>query len=223
MPCCRGQNYDRLFGAKTARKELRAYRKRGPRGATARLLRLIQASGARDASLLDIGGGIGVIAQELIKAGAAAVTSVDASAAYHATTRSVARDLGRDGDWTSIEGDFVERAAAIAPADIVTLDKVICCYPDMPLLVAASAGKASRLYGIVVPRDARWVRAGATLGNFVLRLLRFDFQGFVHPIAAIDAVVKDAGLSLTATDAYWLWSVRLYARTAEVAPPPRRG
>lgn len=214
MPCCRGQDYDRLFGAKTARKELRAYRKRGPRGATARLLKLLQASSPKDASLLDIGGGVGVITQEMLTAGASQVTSIDASEAYHATTRGIASERGYTSRWTSINGDFVECAPDVAPVDIVTLDKVICCYPDMPVLVSVSAAKAKRLYGIVVPKDDWWIRAAARVGNLVLRILRFEFQGFIHPLAEIDAAVEGAGLRMRSTASYWIWTVRLYARTA---------
>jgi magnesium-protoporphyrin O-methyltransferase len=212
MPCCRGQNYDRLFGAKTARKELRAYRKRGPRGATARLLRLLQASGPKDLSLLDIGGGVGVIPQEMLKAGASRVTSVDASEAYIATIEIVAGERGYASRWTGIAGDFVACAPDLAPSDVVTLDKVICCYPDMKALVSESAAKAEKLYGLVVPKDDWWVRAAARAGNLVLRILRFEFQGFVHPIAGIDAAAEGAGLRIASTASYWIWSVRLYAR-----------
>jgi len=214
MPCCHGQNYDSLFGAKIARKELRAYRNKGPRGATARLLQLVQVSTPLNPSLLDIGGGIGVIPQEVLKAGAGQVTSVDASEAYYVTTESVAREHGYEKRWTSIKGDFVECSVDIATADIVTLDKVICCYPDMPALVSASAAKAEKLYGIVVPKDGWWVRAAAKIGNLVLRLLSFEFQGFVHPHAAIDEIVEKGGLHIIATASYWIWSVRLYTRAA---------
>jgi hypothetical protein len=214
MPCCRGQNYDRLFGARTARKELRAYRRHGPRGATARLLRLLRGSASAGVSLLDIGGGVGVIPQEILKADAARVTSVDASAAYCATIDRVAREDGYADRWTAIEGDFVERAPEVAAADIVTLDKVICCYPDMPVLVGLSAAKAERLYGIVVPRDNALMRAVARAGNFVMRILRFQFQGYVHPHSQIDAAVGKAGLRLTSTASYWIWSIRLYSRHA---------
>jgi magnesium-protoporphyrin O-methyltransferase len=200
--------------ARTARKELRAYDKRGPRGATARLLRLVQAAAPDQPSLLDIGGGVGVIPQELLKAGASRVTSVDASEAYHATTRSIASEHGYADRWTSVMGDFVERAADLAPADVVTLDKVICCYPDMPVLVTASATRARKLYGIVVPKDGWWVRAAARVGNLALRVLRFEFQGFVHPLANIDAAVEGAGLTISSTASYWIWSIRLYARNS---------
>lgn len=214
MPCCHGQDFDGLFGAKTARKELRAYRKKGPRGATARLLRLVQASAPPDPSLLDIGGGVGVIPQEMLDAGASHVTSVDASEAYSATTRSVATERGYERRWTSTNGDFVECSADVTPADIVTLDKVICCYPDMPALVSASAGKTKKLYGIVVPKDDWWIRVVARLVNLAYKILRLEFQSFVHPHADIDALVEDTGLRISATASYWIWSVRLYTRAA---------
>ena len=41
----------------------------------------------------------------------------------------------------------------IEAADVVTLDRVICCYPDMEALVGRSAERALRLYGLVHPRD----------------------------------------------------------------------
>jgi len=214
MSCCRGQNYDRLFGTKAARKELRAYQKRGPRGATWRLLRLVKAASTQPVSLLDIGGGIGVIPQEMLKVGASMVTSVEASGAYAATTRRVARDQGYGERWTSVEGDFVERSGEVPPADVVTLDKVICCYPDMPALVSLSVSKAQKLYCIVVPQDRWWVRVAIQVENAVMRLLRCEFQGFAHPHAAIDAVLDEAGLRKVATESHWIWSVRLYARGA---------
>ncbi len=42
-------------------------------------------------------------------------------------------------------GDFVEVAGSIQPADIVTLDRVICCYPDVERLVGLSSQRATRL------------------------------------------------------------------------------
>ena len=35
--------------------------------------------------------------------------------------------------------------------DILTLDRVICCYPDMQKLVGLSAKRARKLYGLIYP------------------------------------------------------------------------
>ena len=146
MPCCRGQNYDRFFDAEMARKDLRRYQKRGARGATARLLEELVARAGDSESLLDIGGGVGVIHQEMLKAGSTRrVTSVDASTAYLETLEKVAKQHGYDDSWHGIAGDFVEIADQVPRADVVTLDKVICCYPDMLALVQLSASKAKKL------------------------------------------------------------------------------
>ena len=41
----------------------------------------------------------------------------------------VAQQRGYDDRWHGIVGDFVEIADQVPRADVVTLDKVICCYP----------------------------------------------------------------------------------------------
>ena len=212
MPCCQGQNYDRLFDHRAATRQLRAYRRKGPGGATGRLLRAVQARAERGASVLDIGGGVGVLQHELARAGAERVTSVDASTAYLQAARSEAERLGYLPRWQSIEGDFVEVAARVPSADVVVLDKVICCYPDMPALVRASAAKARRLYAIVVPKDRWWIRLGVAIMNAVLSLLRLGFRSFIHPLPAIDREAAGQGLALHHQDSGLIWTVRLYRR-----------
>src|SRR6266508_3431844 len=81
-------------------------------------------------------------------------------------------------------------ADAIEPADIVTLDRVICCYHDMPALVGRSSAKATRLYGLVYPRDTWWVRAGLQAENALLWLQRTPFRVFTHRSAEVDTVVR---------------------------------
>lgn len=214
MPCCQGQNYDRLFDSRAATRELKAYHRKGPAGATRRLLRAVQASGERTGSLLDIGGGVGVLQHELARAGAERIISVDASIAYLQAARSEAERLGYLPRREAVEGDFVEIAARIPAADVVTLDKVICCYPGMPALVRASAAKAMKVYAIVVPKDRWWVRAGVRVINVVFRALRMSFRSFVHAHAAIDREVATQGLALSHQESGVFWTVRLYRRLA---------
>jgi hypothetical protein len=213
MACCQGQDYDRMFDAKQARKDLRAYQKKGPRGATRRLLAALSARLEDGFSLLDIGGGVGVVQHELARAGAVSVTAVDASHAYLDQLDAEAQRQGYRDRQTLVEGDFVAVATEIPAATVVTLDKVICCYPDMQQLVAASAAKAKRLYAIVIPTDRWWLRVGSRIANFVVsRILGWQFRSFVHSHRAIDAVCAAQGLVPSATDPGWLWHVRIYER-----------
>ena len=208
-----------MFDARTARRELRAYEKRGARGATRRLLEAVReslrASGSADFTHLDIGGGIGVLQHELAESGATRTTAVDASRPYLELLRTAAAGRGYGARQVLVEGDFTEVAGEVEPSTVVTLDKVICCYPDMPTLVSASAGKATELYGIVVPRAAAWVRCGVGIANWCMRnLLRWKFQAFIYPHQAIDSVCAEQGLTLEKDDPGLLLCVRVYRRAA---------
>ncbi len=90
MSCCHCQGGEAVFDAKVARKELRHYRRRGPRKTTRLLLDALKAAGVAEQTLLDIGGGIGVIQHELLRAGVTEASGVEASTAYLAAAREEA-------------------------------------------------------------------------------------------------------------------------------------
>ena len=95
MTCCpHCQGADRFFNQRIAAADLRDYRRHGPSGTTKRLLDALQAGGVAGLTLLDIGGGIGVIQHELRAAGVSAITGVDASRAYLALARQEAEKRG---------------------------------------------------------------------------------------------------------------------------------
>jgi hypothetical protein len=209
--CCQG--VDEVFGERTARHDLRRYRRRGPSRPTRVLLDAIVRQGVEDAGVLDIGGGIGVIQQELLAAGATHATSVDASAAYLRAAREEAERRGTAPRVTYHAGDFVAIADDIEPADLVTLDRVICCYPDMEALVSRSADRARRVYGLVYPQDRWWVRLGVRAANLGLRLMGRTFRAHVHRTSAVDAVVRARGLKPALRCRVGpVWQVELYTR-----------
>ena len=86
-PHCEGA--DAIFDQKTAEGDLRDYQQGGAGGTTKQLLDAIKSRGVSGLSLLDIGGGIGVIQHELAAAGVGRVTDVDASRAYLRMAREV--------------------------------------------------------------------------------------------------------------------------------------
>jgi hypothetical protein len=100
------------------------------------------------------------------------------------------------------------------PADIVTLDRVICCYHDMPALVGRSAALAQRLYGVVFPRDAWWMRAAVRAANALLWLQGTPFRTFAHRRAAVDAVARQHDLAPRFARNVGVWQVVVYAREA---------
>jgi len=209
--CCQG--VDEMFGERTAQQDLRRYRRRGPSTPTRMLLEALRREGIDDATVLDIGGGIGAIQQELLDAGAGHATSVEASAAYVRAAREEAERRGHSARVTYQTGDFVALADRVPPADVVTLDRVLCCYPDMESLVGRSADRAQRLYGLVYPRDTWWIAFGFRLMNLMMRVARRAFRVHLHRTSAVDAVAREHGLTPRLTRrAGPIWQVALYAR-----------
>jgi 2-polyprenyl-3-methyl-5-hydroxy-6-metoxy-1,4-benzoquinol methylase len=212
MGCCATTTrVESVFNDKLAACDLRRYRKKGPRRSTRLLLEALKAAGVEGKTLLDIGGGIGAIQHELLDAGAASATSVEASGPYLKVEKDESERRGHDGvDFR--HGDFVELAPTVEPADLVTLDRVICCYPDMERLVGLSAARARELYGVVYPRDTRLVRLGFATVNLVLRLLRKPMRAFVHRKHDLEALVQASGLTAHFSTRAGAWQVALYRR-----------
>ncbi len=215
--CCQ-TDYDALFDDRAARRELTDYRRQGARGTTARLIDAIRKEGVAGASVLDIGGGVGVIGAELLGAGAASLTDVDASGPYLAAARSEIDRRGYAERATFEHGDFVARAPEVADADIVTLDRVICCYEDWTALVDRSVERTRRLYGLVYPVDRWWMRLSVGVIRAVSRLFGQPAPFAVHPDRAVDARIRAAGFTPILEDRGIAWQTVLYRRAPQRPP-----
>lgn len=212
MSCAQCRGIAAQFDAKTAAKDLARYRRKGPDRTTRMLIDALRRQGVTGMTLLDIGGGVGALSHEMLAAGVTRAVHVDAAPTYLAAAQEEAERRGHAGKIEFRTGDFTVIAGEIAPADVVTLDRVICCYDDMPALVGPSAAHARRFYGAVFPRDTWWVRAGLAVTNLLLRLQGSLFRTFAHPTAAVDAAVAQQGLARRFTRETLIWQVVVYAR-----------
>ena len=212
MACDHCTDSESLFSERAARRDLKRYRRKGPTGITRELLHALQEQDGAAGTLLDIGGGVGALQHELLGSGFTHAVHVDASRAY---LEASAHEAERQGHGDRIEqhhGDFVELADSIAPADVVTLDRVVCCYPDMPSLVRASAARAERLYALSYPR-VRWItRVGRRLGNAWFRVRGSCFRTYLHPPREIEAQVERNGFRRVASGRTLLWHAAVYRR-----------
>jgi 2-polyprenyl-3-methyl-5-hydroxy-6-metoxy-1,4-benzoquinol methylase len=209
---CQCQGIESVFSSSLAEQQLRRLRRRGPQKTTRLLLEALRARGVPGRSLLDIGGGVGVIQHELLAAGLSEATSVDASSAYLAASRAEAEHLGYRDRVRYHFGNFVDLASGIPPADIVTLDRVICCYDDMETLVRLSTARAVRLYGVVYPRSSWWVRLGTSAANLIHGLRGSTFRIFSHKTASVEAITSAQGLARVFHRNAGMWQVALFAR-----------
>jgi magnesium-protoporphyrin O-methyltransferase len=214
MSCCgQCQGIESLFDQGIAHRELKHYRKKGPAKETRMLLDVLRDSDIEAATLLDIGGGIGAIQHELAREGVRQVIGVDASTAYLEAARTEAERQGYADRAQYIHGDFVDIAPNIEAADIVTLDRVLCCYHDMKTLVGLSAARAGKIYGVVFPQDTWWMRVGFSVINAFQRLRRHPFRVFVHQTQAVDALLGEMGFEKCYHRHTLLWQVVVYERS----------
>ena len=213
MPCecCKITNDQ--FGQDTAEADLKEYRRKGPAKQTRLILEAVRSLGLKDASLLDVGGGIGAIYHELLADSVSRATHVDASSAYLAAARQETEKRGHTGQVEFIHADFTDVAATLAPADVVTLDRVVCCYPDFRSLLQAAAGRSQRALVMAYPRDNWLSRAVVAVGDWFLKISRNPFRVFVHPVKEMDSLLNMEGLHRVSLRKLFVWEVALYQRS----------
>jgi magnesium-protoporphyrin O-methyltransferase len=187
--CCPGSTSGGIFGERTAARDARRYRRKGLRSTARDVVDAVGGAG----SVLEIGGGIGDLALELVRAGAAHATVVELSPAYRPEAERLAAELGLSERLSYVVAD-VAGGDAVEPADAVVLHRVVCCYPDGEGLTRAAARLARRSLALTLPRDSWWTRAGGHLVNVLLRLTGQELRFRVHPVAAIVAAAEAEGL-----------------------------
>ena len=212
MSCSQCVGIEMHFGQKKATKELRQYRDDGPKKATQFLIDALIAENVSKMTLLDIGGGIGAIQHELLKAGVRSCINVEASTAYIEAAKEEAERQDNAGRMEHLYGDFINLAANIPQCDIVTLDGVICCYHDVEGFVEKSSVLAKRLYGLVYPLNNWRARFLGTLFNLSYRLRRSSFRFFVHQTVVVEEIVRSKGFERLFYQEMGMWQIVVYGR-----------
>jgi len=212
--CCSQKGYRWVFSERSARAEARKYRRRGLDGTSRRIVDFLKAQGVDGRTVLEVGGGIGAIQIELLKAGAARAVSVELTPTYEDAAAGLLNENGLSDRVERRVMDFAQAASQVDSADVVIMNRVICCYPDMPRLAGAAADHARQLLVMSYPTGAWWMRIGLGLGNFLLWLLRREFHVFVHPPREIIATTKGRGLEPVLDQRGVLWTVAAVRRSA---------
>lgn len=190
MRCCGSQAaYAKTFGKRTARRDARRYRRRGPDATAASIVRSL--GDVQDHTILEVGGGVGALQLELLKNGAARATNVELSPAYEDEARKLAEEHDLAGRIERVVADFADDG--VAPADVVVLNRVVCCYPDPERLLGRAANHARHELVFTFPRERWWIRSGFALVNAWLRLRRTEFRVFLHPTARLLAIPREQG------------------------------
>ena len=210
--CCDPRGYDRMFGPRFARRMATRYRRRGLDTAARAIVELVTQDGVRGATVLEIGGGAGEIQLELLKRGAVSATNLELSPAYESEAAALIAEAGLTGRVQRRLIDIAADPAAVEPADIVVLHRVVCCYPDYARLLGAAADHAHRQLVFSHPPRNPLSRAVVATQNALFRMARREFRAFTHPPAAMLTVLAEHGLQLRGTHRGRVWQVAAVSR-----------
>ncbi len=207
--CCGAES---IFDKKNAEKNYRRYKRKGPNKTTRALLRDLEQFDLTGKTLLDIGGGIGVIQHELIRKGVKKTLDVDASSSYIAQNKQLMKENGTEDKMSFIYADFVDVHDKVEAQDIVTLERVVCCYPDFRALITDSTNKANEYYGIIYPLDTPLSRLLIRLTHIYFWFKKNPFRTFVHPETEMQQLIMDQGFEAVHIQRVFPWKVALYKR-----------
>jgi hypothetical protein len=205
--CCDPRGCDEFFGGRFARRMAARYRKRGLDKTARRMVGFLESRGIGDATVLEVGGGIGEIEIELLRRGARRTVNLELSSAYDAEAHRLLAEAGLEGRAERRLHDIAVDPAGVQAADVVVLHRVVCCYPDYERLLTAAAGRARRLLVFSYPRRNAVSRSVIALQNAAFRLTRKQFRTFAHPPAEMLAVLQAGGLDATFAHHGLAWQV----------------
>lgn len=212
MGCCDPRGCDGFFTQRMARRAAKRYRERGLDKPALRLLTFLEREGVNEATILEVGGGVGEVQIELLKLGAAGTVNLEISAAYEHEAAQLLREAGAEDRAQRRIHDIAADPEAVAPADVVVLNRVVCCYPDYERLLGAAADHAEGLLVFSYPRRNAISRLLIGLQNLSFRLRGKEFRVFVHSPSAMFRVLEERGLRLVYAHEPVVWQIAGFAR-----------
>jgi SAM-dependent methyltransferase len=198
--------------------EKQARKKDTVAGVTGSLLAALDDLGFAQRTVLDVGCGIGDLAIETVMRGSARATGFDLSEKAIEQARELAKVRGV-ADRTSFEvGDGAKME--LPHADIVAVNRVVCCYRDADGLLDRTLAAATSAYAVTAPISrgltGLWNRVRNGMWNVVYRLRDKRYAGFrtfVHDLDRIDERVRAAGFRRVRHERRRVvWDLAVYAR-----------
>jgi 2-polyprenyl-3-methyl-5-hydroxy-6-metoxy-1,4-benzoquinol methylase len=213
VSCCSApRGYEKLFGARSARRDAKRYRRKGLDETARLMVDFLRERGLEGATVLEIGGGVGAIEAELLRSGASSAVNVELSPSYEQAALELWREAGVGERAEFRVADVAMDGQDVGPADAVVMHRVVCCYPDYDALVGAAAERARHHLVLSFPRERLLIRAGLGAINLAARLLRWEYRSFVHPVAGILAAAERRGLRTAFEHRGTIWQVAALER-----------
>ena len=213
MSCCcpHSKSGGRIFSF-FARSYRKRFTKKGFEPSQQQLMSGLEHAGYKDASLLEVGSGVGYMHQVLLEQGAAKAVGIDLATDMLKEAQQWADEKGLANRVQYIQGDFIELLDQVDNAEVTILDKVVCCYPHAELLVNSSTKKTDRVYALTYPRNRWFIRVAMEVMAFFLKLSGSDFRAFVHNPDDIERWIIEVGFKKTFEDKTFIWLTQIYQK-----------
>ena len=207
--CC---GADLFFDKKTSDKKYKIYLKKGPSRVTAKMIEQLEKQEVEGKSMIDIGGGIGALQWWFLGVGGHATIGIDASSGYLKQAEEHSKTKGWETKSEFILGDCVEIYPQIESAEFITLDKVVCCYPNYKEILEATCDKATKAISLSYPMDGFISEAIRKMGDFFMSFKNNPFRPFIHSVKDIRLVFEQKGYKRVAHNLAFPWHVETYEK-----------
>lgn len=200
--------YDAVFDERFARRVARRYGAKGPTAVERRLVEFAVQHGVDGASVLEIGGGVGELQLELLARGAARTVNLELSHEYEREAERLIAAAGVASRVARSVGiDLARSPDSVPRADIVLLNRVVCCYAEAEQLLTAAAGRADRAIAFSHPPRTWITRLIAALENRMYRAGGRSYRAYIHDPKSLHDAVRRAGFEIVVTEPGFAWCV----------------
>ncbi|MBI3363996.1 MAG: methyltransferase domain-containing protein [Ignavibacteriae bacterium] len=213
MSCrCTSTEGANTFFSEEASQYLKKFRKKGLAKEQRYLAEGILSTNVTGKSILEIGSGVGGLHLTLLKDGARAAFGIDLAEGMVDGAKQLSHEMGFSDLASYRAGDFAHIADEIAEADIVILDKVVCCYEDVDDLVAKSLSKTRGVYALSFPRPIFPVKLSFQTMIAIGKLFKWPFRPYWHDWDAMLKKIRADGFQEVAHRDTFVWAAYVFRR-----------
>jgi 2-polyprenyl-3-methyl-5-hydroxy-6-metoxy-1,4-benzoquinol methylase len=215
MTCCTSDaalHGTNKFFSKHSNRYLKQFRKKGLAKEQKRLVEGIELSPVAGKSILEIGCGVGGLHLTMLKHGAASAVGIDISEGMLEGAKQLSKELGCESHTQYFLGDIAEMNGKIAGADIVVLDKVVCCYENLNKLLEISLSKANGTYALSFPASNVLVKISFYGLISLGKLLRWQFRPYWHDWGKMIDTIRENGFGPVYSESTFFWSIYVFRR-----------
>ena len=212
MDCCDPNGLNQMFAGTIVSRELQAFRRKGVNRRQQAIISQLEPV-TPETSVLDIGCGLGVIGTTLLAKGAGHSTFVDISVAYLKAAREVAAEAVVEQRATFVNHDFATSEDPYAQADVVVLDRVVCCYPNAIPLLEKAARHSRQTLVFTYPHPFWFMPLFQRLCAFGMKLMGREYRFFLHDPEILVRTASRAGHAHVVTRSLGVWQLVKVSKT----------